>query len=152
MDYPVAAGLRRAEYRHGLLREYQLITFGVHEHRSELNVPRRLLALADDITMRYGHLIERHTAQLEDATAAGAEAVVLRYPLAAASVQLEVEFARALEASDAYCRDEALMTLEPTPETYCLRRWVVEELVAQYTGAAPRPWPDFLADLDRESP
>lgn len=150
VDYPVAAGLRRQEYRHGLLREFQLITFGVHEHCDELTVPRRLLALADEMTSCYGQLIEQHTAQLEDAMAAGDRTVVLRYPLAPAAVELEVELAWAMEESDAYCRDEALITIEPTEEAYLLRRWVVEEVARQYHGSPPRSWPEFLADVGRK--
>lgn len=151
VDYPVETGLSRQEWRHGLLREYQLITHGAHDqHELELHIPRRLLALADQITERYGRLIEQHTAELERALAAGTDRIVLRYPLQPGAVTMEIEFAKAMEESDAYCRGQALMTLEPSPVSYQLRRWVVEELTRQHHGEPPRAWPEFLRELDSQ--
>lgn len=151
VDYPVELGLRRQEWRYGLLREYQLITYSVHDqHDVDFNVPRRLLALADEMTVRYGRLVEEHTAELERALAAGTDRIILRHPLHQAAVMMEIEFAKAMEESDAYCREQALMTLAPASDTYDLRRWVIEELVRQYYGHAARPWPEFLAELEAE--
>lgn len=145
VDYPVEYGLQRQEWRHGLLREFQLITYSNHEQPEHLRVPLRLLALADEMTLRYGRLIEEHTTELERALAAGSPRTVLRYPLLPGVRTIEIQFARVMEESDAYCREQALMTLGPTPETYALRRWVIEEVVHQYDGNPPRSWPDFLA-------
>ncbi len=150
IDYPVELGLRREERRHDLLREFQLITYGVHDHHEQVTVPRRLLALADEMTQRFGIMIEQHTLELEKAMAQGDDQVVLRYPLSDEARNLEIEFAKAMEDSDAYCRDEALMTVAPAPEIYALRRWIAEEVVHQYDGHQPRAWGDFLAELATE--
>ena len=151
VDYPVEIGLQRQEWRHGLLREFQLITYGNHEHPEHLRVPLRLLALADEMTLRYGRLIEEHTAELERALAAGAARAILRYPLLPGVRALEIQFAKVMEESDAYCREQRLMTLPPSAETYSLRRWVIEEVVRQYDGEPPRAWPEFLADCERDA-
>jgi hypothetical protein len=55
-----------------------------------------------------------------------------------------------MEESDHYCRQQALMTLGPSAETYAIRRWVIEEVVRQYDGHPPRSWPDFVAEVERE--
>lgn len=150
LDYPVELGLQRQEWRHGLLREFQLITYGNHDQPEHLRVPLRLLALADEMTLRYGRLIEEHTAELERALAAGAERTVLRYPLVPGVRSIEIQFAKVMEESDAYCREQALMTLGPTRETYALRRWSVEEIVRQYDGESPRSWPAFISEFQGE--
>ena len=150
LDYPVESGLERQEWRHDLLREFQLITYGSHDQPEHLKVPLRLLALADEMTSRYGRLIEEHTDELERALAAGLPRAILRYPLLPGVRELEIQFAKVMEESDRYCRQEALMTLSPSPETYAIRRWVIEEVVRQYDGHPPRSWLDFVAEVERE--
>jgi hypothetical protein len=45
-----------------------------------------------------------------------------------------------LEAADAFCREQRLLTLEPTAQQRELRTWYLGEFTRQVAGEEPTPW------------
>jgi hypothetical protein len=138
-NYPVALGAAQNERTNDLLREFQLMgAAGTHE--GALPALARLEALAKDMMVKYGPQLIEPAAELQRAISAHEATTVLRYPLVPITRSIILDYAHMMEDIDAYCRDAALMTLQPSPEIYALRRWTVEEFVRQYDGLAARPW------------
>jgi hypothetical protein len=101
----------------------------------------RLELLAEELMARYGPDLTEPSPELRRAISAHEATTTLRYPLFPVTRAIILDYARMMEGIDASCRDAALMTLQPSPEIYALRRWTVEEFVRQYDGLDPRPWP-----------
>ena len=140
LNYPVALGAAQSERSQDLLREFQLMAAaGAHEGAS--SALARLELLAEELMAKYGPDFAEPPAELRRAIRAQEARTVLRYPLFPITRSIILDYARMMEGIDASCRDAAMMTLQPSPELYALRRWTVEEFVRQYDGRDPRPWP-----------
>jgi hypothetical protein len=140
INYPVALGAAQSERSNDLLREFQLMAAaGAHEGAS--SALARLELLAEELMARYGPDFAEPPAELLRAIQAREEATVLRYPLFPITRSIILDYARMMEGIDVSCREAAMMTLQPSPALYALRRWIVEEFVRQYDGLDPRPWP-----------
>jgi hypothetical protein len=140
LNYPVALGAAQNERSNDLLREFQLMAAaGSHEGAS--SALARLELLAEELMAKYGPDFAEPPAELLRAIRAREAATLLRYPLFPITRSIILDYARMMEGIDASCRDAAMMTLQPSPELYALRRWIVEEFVRQYDGFDPRPWP-----------
>lgn len=140
LNYPVALGAAQSERSQDLLREFQLMAAaGAHEGAS--SALARLELLAEELMAKYGPDLAEPPAELRRAIRAREATTVLRYPLFPITRSIILDYARMMEGIDASCRDAAMMTLQPSPQLYALRRWTVEEFVRQYDGRDPRPWP-----------
>jgi hypothetical protein len=140
LNYPVSLGAAQSERSQDLLREFQLMAAaGAHEGAS--SALARLELLAEELMAKYGPDLAEPPAELRRAIRAREATTVLRYPLFPITRSIILDYARMMEGIDASCRDAAMMTLQPSPQLYALRRWTVEEFVRQYDGRDPRPWP-----------
>jgi hypothetical protein len=139
LNYPVALGAAQNERSNDLLREFQLMA-AAGAHVGASSALARLELLAEELMVRYGPDFAEPPAELRRAIHAHEEATVLRYPLFPITRSIILDYARMMEGIDVSCRDAAMMTLQPSPALYALRRWIVEEFVRQYDGLDPRPW------------
>lgn len=149
LDLPVAVHARAAAHQDALQREFDLV-----RHSSDpQDVPGRLLALVDELQVRYGGLNDRPTDELAAAIAAGAASVDLTYEVPPDVADDSRRLDELLDEADAYCREGvALMTLATPLESLLYRRWLLGQFAAQIEGAAPTPWPAWLAAQEPATP
>jgi anti-anti-sigma factor len=142
LDLPVAVHARAAAHQDALQREFDL----VRRSSGPQDVPAQLLALVDELEVRYGGLNDRPTDELAAAIAGGAAAVDLTYEVPPDAADASLRLGDLLDEADAYCREGvALMTLATPLESLLYRRWLLGQFVAQIRGTAPTPWPAWLA-------
>jgi hypothetical protein len=55
------------------------------------------------------------------------------------------ELHQLMEAADAFCQDEQLLTLAATPVERRFRQWFTEQFISQAADAEPVPWDGPLA-------
>jgi anti-sigma regulatory factor (Ser/Thr protein kinase) len=78
--------------------------------------------------------------RLNAAMAAGKDRVDLEYDVARSSRTTMTRLLELLEEADEFCREQRLLTLEPTRQQIELRRWYLGEFGRQAEGEEPRPW------------
>lgn len=140
-DYPLRLWARQEEHTQELLREFALLRSGYESGTAGASAPQQLLDLAESFTTRFGGLM----AQLQDDRAAayqsGQDRMDSRVPLVAGLPALIEDVRRVMAAVDEYCRSGDLLALARPPELVAFSEWSMRELVAQYHGAEPTPWP-----------
>ena len=80
--------------------------------------------------------IDRLNAAMED----GLDRVDLEYDVLGSTRETMTRLLRLLEEADVFCREQRLLTLEPTQQQIDLRRWYLGEFGRQAAGEEPRPW------------
>jgi hypothetical protein len=140
-EYPVELGMRQAQRTADLMREFQLLALDGKYGPGEPTTPELLINFADSMYEEYGPQLEAPRTELERAHAAGEPTTELRYPLVPESPVAVLHYARLMEDADAFAEKGLLIYVDPDPEVYELRRWIVEEFLRQYHGSPPRPWP-----------
>lgn len=150
LQLPLDVWARVDERMDGLMREFTLIAAS-DAKGGEAHVPRRLMALIEELQRDYASLTADQEAQLRDAASAGDDALDLVYQVPAGVSAACVRLDEALDAADEYCRrGEHLLSLAPEPDQMAFRRWYLEEFVRQIDGQPPRPWPQWAADHPAE--
>jgi serine phosphatase RsbU (regulator of sigma subunit) len=155
-DVPTDLLLAAKSHVDNIVRELTLASAGAQAGQTQ-EVPEHLRSLVAAVVDRFA---EARVAIKRQALAAARRGdartgLVLELPLRAADAA--EEYVRALDAVDAYCRAQRLLTLETPPQHQVFRRWYVEELVRQLRAAAAgRPVPPrvsferrLLAEVDR---
>ncbi len=141
---PLRIYAKANEHMEELKREFALLAMRPQEAGHE--VPKRLLDLIDELSERYANLTEAPDQVRDAALERGDEFVDLTFhvpgSVAAASEALD----QILDEVDEYCRrGQHLLTLATPPDSLAFRKWYLAEFVRQLGGAAPTPWPDYLA-------
>ena len=77
----------------------------------------------------------------EAALAAGLDRMDSVVPLVDGTPALMDQVASVMQACDDFCADGSLLMLPRPPHLRALGEWAHAELVAQYAGAEPSPWP-----------
>ena len=140
-DYPLRLWAEQQEHTEGLLREFALLLIGERSGEMRDAAPGRLLALADMMTARFGPLLDSITAERQAALDRGQDRLDSHVPMPEGTPELLEGVRAVFEDADAFCRSGALLMLPRSAELVALSTWTREELVAQYAGAAPTPWP-----------
>ncbi|CAN5531067.1 hypothetical protein BH10ACT10_BH10ACT10_05640 [soil metagenome] len=78
--------------------------------------------------------------RLEAAVQAGAETIDLSYDVPATTGKTMARLLILLEQVDVFCREQRLLTLEPSPQQLELRSWYLGQFTRQAAGEAPTPW------------
>jgi hypothetical protein len=138
-DYPLRLWAEQQEHTDSLLREFQLLLVG--ETSTDDHAPRQLVELADTFTTRFGVLIDEINAERQEALDRGEDRCDSRVPMPRGTPQLLDQVARVMAAADDFCRSGDLLVLPRPPRLLALADWAHRELVAQYEGAEPTPWP-----------
>lgn len=129
---------RQREYYDGLLREFNLMLLG--QEAGAHSAPRRLVELADQLTGRFGRLLDTVNEEREAALLRGDLTIDSRMPLVDGISEV-LDWATSVFAEvDAYCEHGDMLTLSMPAELRALRDWTTSELKRQYAGAEPTPW------------
>ncbi|MEO5709144.1 MAG: ATP-binding protein [Nocardioidaceae bacterium] len=78
--------------------------------------------------------------RLDAAVRAGAETIDLSYDVPATAGTTMARLLTLLEQVDVFCREQRLLTLEPSPQQLELRSWYLGEFTRQAAGEAPTSW------------
>jgi len=132
---------RSSEHTDELLREFALI----REDNSD-QVPARLLALIDELNLRFSAFTRAQTVAMQEALARGDKEIDLLYQVPAEATEGVVRLAALLDEADDFCRAGDLLTLAARPEGVAFRTWFLEEFLRQIDGKPPRPWSVFLRE------
>jgi len=139
-DYPLRIWAQQQEHTQALLREFQLLLVG-EQQGSEHAAPRQLVELADTFTARFGPLIEQINAERQEAYDRGLDRIDSHVPMPEGTPDLLQQVNRVLAAVDEYCASGELLVLPRSPEQLALSEWMTREIVKQYDGGTPTPWP-----------
>jgi len=127
-----------------LLREFALLTVGL-QHGGH-PVPRRLLELVAELTVRYAGLSDQPETQRLEALADGRTALDLVYQVPPDVGGPCTTLMELLDEADEYCeRGTSLITLAAPADQQQFRRWYLGEFVRQLDGHPPTPWPGPVA-------
>ncbi len=139
-DYPLRLWAQQQEHYDALLREFQLLLVG--EAASDRHhAPRQLVDLADMFTTRFGPLLDAINAERQAALDRGLDRIDSVVPLVEGAPELLRQVEQVMDAVDEYCRSGDLLVLPRSPELLALNSWSLGELVRQYEGGEPTPWP-----------
>jgi len=142
-DYPLLLWAEQQEHFDSLVREFQLLLTGSESGMAE--APRKLVDLADMFTSRFGPLLQAVNDERQAALDSGKDRVDSHVPLVEGTPQL-LEMVRSVLAEvDAYCAAGDMLVLPRSPRLVALGEWAHEELVRQYEGGEPTPWPGPFA-------
>jgi hypothetical protein len=140
-DYPLRLWAEQDEYTQGLLREFKLLLIGEESGKAQEAAPGRLVALANLFEVRFGPLLQSISKERQAAYEAGRDRIDSRIPLVEGTPELLEQVRQVLDAADEFCRQGDLLLLPRPPHLVALSNWSRTELIAQYSGAAPTPWP-----------
>lgn len=140
-DYPLRLWAHQQEYTQGVLREFELLLAGESSGLLRHSAPGQLVDMAQMFTSRFGPLIDALNAERQGALNRGLDRIDSRVPLVEGTPTLLEQVERVLDGVDDFCRDGSLLTLPREPVMVRFAAWVREELVRQYEGGEPTPWP-----------
>lgn len=105
-------------------------------------VPDALLHLCRQLRTRFGRPTSAYRSAVAAAAQRGDERVDLESAMPAGSAAAGRDFVEMFERVEAFAQGGHLLVKPPAPEVRGLRRWFVEEMVAQLAGAPPTrcPW------------
>jgi hypothetical protein len=133
------------DYRHSqahhdeLFREFTLIASSTDD---DTIVPKRLLALIDEVTGQFSGFTAGPNEALADAAARGDSRIDLVFELPPSARDAVVRLKQLLADADEYCRSGDLLTLAPSDDAIAFRDWYLDEFARQIDGEPPRPWPE----------
>lgn len=140
-DYPLRLWAEQSEYFEGLLREYKLLLLDEAAHLGSDAPPSQLVELATTLDERFGPVLLAVNGERQAASDRGLDRIDSHVPLVDGTPAVMNSVRRILERSDDFCRDRQLLALPRSPELLAFGTWAGEEILAQYGGAAPTPWP-----------
>ena len=140
-DYPLRLWAEQEEYTQDLLREFQLLLMGEQSGEMREAAPGQLVVLAGLFQTRFGPLLQAISQERQSAYDQGLDRVDSQIPLVDGTPDLLEQVRQVLRAADDFCRRGDLLLLPRPAHLVALWEWVHTELVAQYEGAGPTPWP-----------
>ena len=140
LELPVEVHRRTSEHSDELQREFALL---LASSAAGADVPRRLLALVEELGTRYRGFTEGSQQQLLDALERGDESIDLVYRVPRDVGSAVVHLNGLLDEADDFCRNGDLLTLAAPEEALAYRRWFLGEFQRQAGGEAPTPWSAF---------
>lgn len=140
-DFPLRVWERSRQHSDEVMREFVLMLEGQRSGQTSMDVPQALVDLAAMFTARFGPLLDQLYAARTQALAQGRDRMDSEVPLVTGTPELLQQVRSVMEAVDHYCRSGELLTLERDPASRALMDWTLDELVVQYEGGQPSPWP-----------
>jgi len=140
-DYPLRLWAEQEEYTQDLLREFQLLLMGEQSGQLSEAAPGQLIMLANLFQTRFGPLLQSISEQRQAAYDQGLDRMDSQIPLIEGTPQLLEQARQVLQAADDFCRQGDLLLLPRPAHLLALSEWVQVQLVGQYEGAEPTPWP-----------
>jgi hypothetical protein len=150
IEFPMPLFLRSREHSDGLLREFRLISLSDPHN---IDVPHRLIELADQLGQIYGSFGAPAERTLAEAEASEAASVDLVYRIPAHVGTAAARLGELMDEADRFCAaGRHLLTLVAPPELRAFRRWFLEEFTRQVAGEPPVPWPAWRAAHPHPAP
>jgi serine phosphatase RsbU (regulator of sigma subunit)/anti-sigma regulatory factor (Ser/Thr protein kinase) len=154
-DVPTDLLLAAKSHVDNVVREFALASTGAEAGLSAGLAPGMASLLGAIDRFEEARLAIKH--QALEAARRGAATTRLSLDLPTSAADAAEEYARALDAIDAYSRARRMLTLETPPQHQVFRSWYIGELVTQLRAAAsgtaaPPPQPferRLLSELDR---
>lgn len=140
-DYPLRLWAQQQEYSEDLLREFNLLVMGEESGEMRSAAPGRLVELAEMFRGRFGAAINAMNAERQAALDRGLDRFDSRVPLVVGTPELLERARSVFRAADEFCAHGDLLTLPRPPHLRALSEWSLDQLIAQYHGAEPSPWP-----------
>ena len=140
-DYPLRLWVRQQEHTDAVMREFMLLLGAQEDDETATSAPAQLLELAEAFTTRFGGLISGISEDRQRALEAGKDRMDSVIPLVEGIPELIAWVQNVFTAVDEYCSRGDLLTLARPPEIVALSEWSLTELVRQYDGGEPIPWP-----------
>lgn len=145
-EVPTALLLDAKSHVDNLVREFQLAASG-EQSGATGSVPLHLAELIEAVVHRFSEARLSLKRQALEASRQGLARTRLRLDLPAEAAEAGLEYLRALDEADRYCRAARLLTLESPPRHRLFRQWYVGELVSQLqalqSGLPVRPAQTF---------
>ena len=136
LGVPVGDYLELQAHNDALFRELQLIRIGLRSGSADATpMPPRLAGLIDELEGEFRGRRDSQRDMVADAQARGEATVDLESNVSPVVVPAARAYVGLLEEADQFCRSGALLTPPPSDRVRRLRRWFVEEMVAQFGGA-----------------
>ncbi len=147
VNVPVAAYTSFRHQFRELRREVRLLALA---HENDYPLARDL----SDLFTAHGRLLTISTgsAEILDAQSAGHATADLTVPASREAARGLAQLVEMLDLTDAFGREERMLSLARTPEQRAFQSWFLGEFVSQAAGAAPRPWVSASDDAAGESP
>ena len=140
-DYPLRLWQAQQEHTDAVLREFSLLLGGHEAGFTSGSPPEQLLQLAEMFTVRCGPLLTAINESRQQALLDGRDRMDSVVPLVEGLPALLAQVRSVLAAVDEFCNNGELLTLARPPELAKLSEWSMNELVVQYEGGEPTPWP-----------
>jgi hypothetical protein len=140
--FPVRLWARQREYYDGLLREFNLMLLG--QQAGAQSAPARLVELADELTGRFGAMLDTVHEEREGALLRGELSIESRIPFVEGALEMLDSVIGVFAEVDAFCDSGDMLTLAMPPDLKALRDWQTNEIKRQYDGAQPTAWPGPL--------
>lgn len=136
---PVDVYLEAEQHNDAVLRELTLIVQSA-ESPSGIEVPRRLLELADEVRTAFAPRSARLRTQVEDAIRHGRKSLDIQESVPREGWQALLRLADWLDEVDRYCVEGDLLTLASSPRLRRFRTWFSKQVADQMEGLPPTPW------------
>ena len=140
-DFPLRLWAESEEHSDGVLREFALLLLGQEQGDGVTSAPAQLVALAEMFTTNFGQLLDAIRQERMDALGRGDDRMDSQVPMVDGTPELLGQVEQVLTAVDEYCQQGALLALARPAQVKALTDWTLAEVVAQYGGAEPTPWP-----------
>lgn len=138
VDMPIDVYREASEHGDELMREFALLLQAGEDGRE---VPKRLLALAEELRGQFSGFTAAQEAQLQEALVRGEGTIDLHYLVPASVKEACIALATALDEADQYCRQgQELLTLATPSRALVFRNWFLDQFVRQVDGLEPTPW------------
>jgi anti-sigma regulatory factor (Ser/Thr protein kinase) len=134
---PVDGYLELQAHNDALFRELELVSIELEADR-DAGTPSPLADLVDQLYRRFRGQRDSYRDVVAAAKARGEPTVELETTASPDSAGPARSYLELLEQADELCRSGLLLTPEPPEHVKALRRWFVEEMVAQLTGQGRR--------------
>ena len=132
---PVVAYVAFQNHFRELRREVRLLTLA---HESDYPLAKDLSDVFD--TLGRPLAIGIGSAQVAAALAHGRSTADLEVTMGRSAARGLQHFLELLDLTDAFCREERMLSLARSPEQRRFQNWFLGEFVRQSLGEAPRPW------------
>lgn len=135
LDVPVLDYISFQNHFRELRREVRLLTLA---HESDYPLARDLSAVFDTLgrplTLGIG------STQVAAALGTGRTSTDLEVTMSRTAARGLARFVELLDLTDAFCREERMLSLARSPEQRRFQNWFLGEFVRQSDGAEPQPW------------
>jgi anti-sigma regulatory factor (Ser/Thr protein kinase) len=129
-DVPVEGYLALQAHNDALFRELELISIEL-ETGGAARIAPPVAELVDQLYWRFRNQRDSYRDVVASALARGEPTVDLETKVPASAAGAALGYLELLERADELCRAGVLLTSEPPAEVKALRRWFVEQMVAQ---------------------